>query len=153
MDVQDERFFRDMIIRLRTLKTDQKPSWGLMSPQHMVEHLVGSWRVSNGNAKVKAIFQGDELAKRRQFLFSDLAYEKNIPNPVFRDGLQPLRKASLSDAIDQLEAEMDCFFVYYAANPGITEVHPVFGALDFEGWLVFQTKHMQHHLAQFDLLS
>jgi hypothetical protein len=153
MKVQDESFFRSTITMLRSLNDDTKPQWGSMTPQHMVEHLVGSWRVSNGNAKVQAIFQGDDLVKRRDFLFSALPYEKNIPNPVFRNGLQPLRKPSLTSAIDQLELEMDCFFSYYKAQPEATAVHPVFGELDFNGWLLFQTKHMQHHLEQFNLPS
>jgi len=31
-------------------------------------------------------------------------------------------------------------------------MHPVFGSLDTNGWLIFQTKHMTHHLTQFGLL-
>jgi hypothetical protein len=119
----------------------------------MVEHLVGSWRISNGNARVKPMLSEEEIEQRRSFLFSDRPYERNIPNPVFKDGAPPLRKTDLAAAIDQLEQEMNDFFDYHAEHPGAIEVHPVFGALDQEGWLTFQRKHMTHHLLQFGLLE
>jgi len=94
----------------------------------------------------------EEVDRRRVFLFSDKEYEKNIANPIFKDGTTPpLRKASLSDAIDQLEDEMLAFFDFHTENPGQIEVHPVFGPLDVDQWLLFQTKHMRHHLRQFGI--
>lgn len=146
-----KEYFLSLPDILRQLHPKAKPLWGLMSPQHMVEHLVGTWRISNGRSRVTNIVQMEALEQRRAFLFSDKVYEKNISNPVLGNGLQPLRKKSLADAIDQLENEMTAFFSYHESNPGQIENHPVFGALDFEGWLIFQAKHMGHHLAQFGL--
>ena len=137
---------------LRSVASDKSPAWGIMTPQHMVEHIVGAWRISNGRARVKVMMEGEELEKRRKFLFSDKPYEKNITNPLFGNGLAPLRKPSLSAAIDQLEDEMTAFFQYHEKNPGSLENHPVFGQLDYDGWIRFQSKHMQHHLSQFDLV-
>jgi hypothetical protein len=153
MQVEGEGFFLESIARMRTMSVDQKPLWGQMTPQHMVEHIVGSWRISNGRSKVGTVLSEDEVAKRRLFLFSDDPYAKNIPNPVFSKGLPPLRKASLADAIDLLEDEMRAFFAYHKSHPDAVEIHPVFGPLDVHGWLVFQSKHMSHHMAQFDLLK
>ena len=151
MKAETKAFFLAVPDRLRTIDPDMKPIWGSMSPQHMVEHLVGSWRISNGRAKINTVLQPEEIEKRRVFLFSDQPYERNIQNPVFREGLPALRKPSLAAAIDQLEDEMHEFFKYHEAHPGAIETHPVFGDLDYEGWLIFQTKHMGHHLAQFGL--
>lgn len=153
MKVEEPAFFLQAIERLRELDPSLKPLWGTMTPQHMVEHLVGSWRISNGNARVKAMLNDEETAQRRSFLFSDKAYERNIPNPVFQGGTPPLRKKDLSDAIDQLEREMKDFFSYHQSNPESVEMHPVFGPLDYSGWMTFQSKHMRHHLAQFNLLQ
>ncbi|GAB4221671.1 MAG: hypothetical protein Kow0075_17270 [Salibacteraceae bacterium] len=149
--VGDKAFFMEMVQRLRTLRPDASPRWGSMTPQHMVEHIVGSWRISNGRARVPVMLSGEELEKRRAFLFSDKPYEKNIVNPVTGKDLPPLRKPGLKEAIDQLEDEIIAFFAYHESNPGAIENHPVFGELDKNGWLIFQTKHMQHHLSQFGL--
>jgi hypothetical protein len=151
LNTYSEQVFLSIPARLRALDGDEQPIWGLMSPRHMVEHLVGSWMISNGKAQVKCIFEGDELAERRKFLFSDVPYQRNITNPVQGDGLAKLRKADLASAIDQLESEIITFFEYHESNPQTMEVHPVFGVLDYEGWIVFQSKHMQHHLAQFNI--
>lgn len=137
---------------LRTLDQNQRPVWGKMTPQHLVEHLVGSWRISNGRARVKCIFEGEELEKRRSFLLSDAPYAKNITNPVQGDGLAPLRKPSLEAAILQLEDEMHAFFKHFEENPNAIEMHPVFGELDYDGWVSFQHKHMSHHLSQYQLV-
>ena len=137
---------------LRTLDPNQRPVWGIMTPQHLVEHIVGAWRISNGRAQVKCIFEGEELAKRRAFIFSDAPYPKNITNPVTGDGLPKLRKPSLEAAIAQLEDEMSVFFEYHETNPGSIEIHPVFGDLTADQWIHFQERHMRHHLMQFELV-
>lgn len=153
MHAQDKAFFLKSTELLRTLKEDQEPLWGSMSPQHMVEHLVGSWRISNGRARVPQMLSDDDIETRRVFLFSDKPYAKNIPNPTVKvQGNAPLRKESLSAAIDQLQDEMNSFFEYHASNTDAQEMHPVFGILDEKGWLLFQTKHMTHHMMQFGLL-
>lgn len=137
--------------QLRTLDPEAKAAWGIMTPQHMVEHLVSTWMISNGRFRVKEALSPEEIAKRREFLFSDTPYAKSITNPVQGDGLQKLRKSSLAEAIDQLEREMKTFFEYHNQHPDAIETHPVFGPLDREGWLIFQAKHMGHHMAQFGL--
>ena len=136
---------------LRNLSPDATPEWGLMTPQHMVEHLVGSWRISNGRARIKTVLPLDEVERRRQFLFSDKDYDQNITNPVQGKGLIPLRKENLDSAIEQLENEMEAFFAYHEEHTQAIETHPVFGELNYNEWLIFQTKHMKHHLTQFGL--
>lgn len=149
MQLKTEKDFKGAGQKLRALFHDQKPDWGTMSAQHMVEHIVGSWRISNGRARVKAMLSAEEIEKRRSFLFNDEPYARNIPNPLFAKGLPPLRKASLEEAIVQLEDEMSAFFEHFKAHPEAIEMHPVFGELDYDGWLRFQTKHMRHHFLQF----
>ncbi len=138
---------------LEKLNEDTERVWGTMSPQAMVEHLVGTWMISNGRAKVDLAVPEDSLPKRRAFLFSDKEYARGIPNPVFGGKEQPLRKPDLSAAKEALLKEIDRFFEHHEENPGLIYTHPVFGDLDFEGWLTFQKKHMGHHLRQFGLID
>lgn len=153
MTDQDKAFFTRSIEQLKSLKDDQQPLWGIMTPQHVVEHLVGSWRISNGRARVPQKLSDEEVEKRRSFLFSNQVYPRNIANPTVKEqGNAPLLKESLEAAIDQLEDEIAAFFDYHKQTPNAQEMHPVFGALDANGWLIFQTKHMTHHMTQFGLM-
>ena len=151
MKAPEPSHFKAIPDQLRTLDPGAKPLWGIMTPQHMVEHLVSTWMISNGRFRVKEALPPKEIERRREFLFSDTPYPKSLTNPVQGDGLQKLRKGSLAEAIDQLEREMTTFFDYHDQHPEAVEVHPVFGPLNREGWLIFQAKHMGHHMAQFGL--
>jgi len=144
-------FFSEAVQQLKNLSPDATPIWGEMSPQHMVEHVVGSWRISNGNAKANIVTDEEYRKKAMTFLMSDMPYEKNIPNPIFSKGLPPLRKPSYENAVKQLEQEIHDFFAYWEQEKPATEIHPVFGKLTFDQWLRFQTKHMSHHLRQFGI--
>lgn len=79
---------------------------------------------------------------------TDDPYPQNIMNPIYKEGLPPLRKPDLQSAIDQLEDEMKAFFDHHKGDERV-ENHPVYGPLTTSEWLHFQRKHTEHHLAQF----
>jgi hypothetical protein len=118
----------------------------------MVEHIVGSWRISNGRTRLPLSVSPEDSARRKQSLMQPEPYARNIMNPVFRNGLPPLRKPDLPSAIAQLEDEVAEFFRYHSTNPGSVENHPVYGPMDVSEWMHFQQKHMEHHLRQFGML-
>jgi len=147
-------FFKEAIPQgLDKLTEDTKPHWGIMSPQGMVEHVIGSWMISNGRAQVVLAVSEESLPKRREFLFSDRPYERGIVNPVTGGKEPPLRKPDLQSAKDQLLKEIERFFEHHEANPGAIYTHPVFGDLNYEQWHAFQKKHMGHHFRQFGLID
>jgi len=148
-------FFRQTVPNaLSKLKTDTQPNWGLLNPQAMVEHLVGSWRISNGKSQARQITPDEQVSCYLKFLYSEEPFEPNVKNPIMPKGEPPpLRKPDLESAKAQLKQEIEDFFVYHKNNPGVQPVHPVFGPLDQEGWLIFQHKHMNHHFRQFGLLD
>lgn len=151
--LKPDHFFTDECIKLlKTLKKDQTPEWGMMTPQHMVEHLVSTWIISNGRFQVPAKTTPEQQTKKLKFLSSELPFERGITNPVTGQKLNPLRKNSLTEAIQSLERAMQTFFEFHKKNPTARPTHPVFGPLNKEEWLRFQAKHMSHHLAQFNLL-
>tara|TARA_B110000046_G_C12827132_1_gene327905 strand:- start:200 stop:505 length:306 start_codon:yes stop_codon:yes gene_type:complete len=94
-------FCKKSIELLKTLNKDQEPQWDSLTPQHMVKHLVGPWRISNGRARVpQMLFDGD-VQIRRESIFSDKPYARNISNPTAKTrGNAPLREESLSAVID-----------------------------------------------------
>lgn len=149
-----DSFFNEEAIRLlTTLNPNQQPLWGIMTPQHIVEHVVGSWIISNGRFAVEQKTTEEQKEKRLKFLFSPLPFEKGISNPVTGNKLNPLKKESLEKAIEAYTEAINTFYEFHEKNPNAKPVHPAFGPLDKKGWLQFQSKHMGHHFTQFGLLA
>ena len=149
-----EKFSQEEVpIMLKTLEPDTKPLWGILTAQHMVEHIVGSWRISNGKAEVECKTPEEKLKKYRKFLFSEKPYKRNMKNPIMPDELFQLRKPDLNSAITQLKGEIEDFFTYHEANPDTSPVHPIFNVLNKDEWLIFQKKHIGHHFGQFALMD
>lgn len=154
-DMDKESFIKEEVpAKLNELSEKAAPQWGILTPQAMVEHLVSSWRLANGKAEAKCEMPQEKLKAYRDFLFSDQSFEKNIKNPALPENETPkLRKSSLKEATEQLVGEIEDFFEFFKQNPSAQPEHPVFGALDKEGWLIFQYKHITHHFRQFNLID
>jgi len=153
MDTNESFLKKEIIEILKKLNKDTKPLWGTMTPQHMIEHITGSWLISNGRFQAKELsIPEEDLEKKRKFLFSDVPYKKNITNPVQGEGLQPLRKPNLEESKSSLIQNINLFFNYHDTHQEAFFLHPVFGDLDRNGWVLFQTKHIKHHLEQFGLM-
>ena len=154
MTIQESFFTETIPQLLDQLKPETQPKWGLLNPQAMIEHLVGSWRISNGKAEAPQMTPNDQLHQYREFLFSDQPFEANTKNPIMPEQEAPeLRKPDLVSAKEQLKQEIHDFFAFFRENPHAQPIHPIFGPLDKEGWLQFQDKHMRHHFRQFGLLA
>lgn len=150
--MNEDFFKKDVAELIKNLKPDTKPKWGILTPQAMIEHIIGSWRISNGKARAKCVVPPEKLEKLRAFLFSDLPYEKNRKNPIMPvNSSPPHRKPDLESAKTQLVEDINDFFDYHQQHPDAEFIHPVFGKLDKKGWLIFQQKHIKHHFEQFGL--
>ncbi len=142
----------DLISRLKTLKVDQQPSWGIMTPQHMVEHLIVSTKMSNGGLTIPCRIPEAQIPQYRAFLLeSDQEMQKGIKAGGM-EGLLDLRFPTLEAAIEKLESEIDKFHAYFEANPTAKIVNPVVAEIGYEDWKTFHKKHFTHHFKQFDLV-
>ena len=82
---------QDLIDRLHQLSADQKGNWGIMTPQHMVEHLIVSTKMSNGGLHIPCRLPAEMIPKYRAFLLeSDGEMEQGIKAGGV-DGLLDLR--------------------------------------------------------------
>ena len=131
------------------------PGWGKMNFQQMVEHVSAFFKVSTKKIQFDLVSTPEHLVKLKEFLMSEKQFRENTKAPLTIIGEEPLpvHYATLEQAIDKLESEVNHFFDYFNSQPGATSVHPVFGELNFEEWVRLHYKHVTHHLRQFDLLS
>ena len=144
--------FDQVLKNLENLKVNEKPLWGKMTPQHMVEHLVLAVQISNGNLAVKCITQPETLPPLKRFLLGDRPLPKEYINPYIGPDLLPLKYSDVQVARSELEIEINNYVQFFKKNPDIKTVHVTFGELNKEEWDKFHLKHFRHHLEQFNLL-
>ncbi len=137
---------------VKKLTPETTANWGIMTPQHMVEHLIVTMKISNGKLRAPLAVSEHEMELRKKFLMGDKMFEKNIKNPVLGEGLPKLRNANLDEAREKFLKEVDDFYEFFKTNPDAKPIHPLFGELYKSEWERFHLKHFTHHLSQFGLL-
>ena len=137
---------------LNEFEPQQKPLWGKMTPQHMVEHLILAVQMSNGKLKLECFNPPEKVPSLKRFLMSSRPMPKLFINPVIGEDLRPLEYSSLEEAIEKLKKEINDYILFFENNPGANPVNVTFGELNKEEWIVFHKKHFTHHLSQFGLM-
>lgn len=137
---------------LAGLTPDTAALWGKMNVQQMVEHVRGFFLVSTGDMHFPLVTPEEHLPKFKEFLLSDKQFRENTKAPVLPEEPLPATEPDLASAILQLEKTIGDFFTYFNADPDKKTMHPVFGWLNFEEWILLHYKHVTHHGRQFGLL-
>ena len=145
-----EMSFEDLLIGLNKLTPSQQPVWGEMSSQRMVEHLSEMLRMAQGTTLFTLSIPEDKVAKMQEFLYSDKAMAKNIAVDI-APADRELKNDELELAIDEFTEEWINFIDFFEGNPGVKTMHPFYGYLDFDLWMLMHKKHFYHHFKQFQL--
>lgn len=138
---------------LSTLDENSKAKWGVMNAQQMLEHLADFFDVSYEKIIFPLSVPEEHLPKYKAFLYSDKAFRENTkaPENVLGEVPLPLRQPSFDDARSNLQHSVEKFIGWFREDPVKTSVHPAFGPLNFEEWVILHHKHVTHHLKQFGL--
>ncbi len=145
--------FLELSYKIEKLNKSDKASWGIMTPQHMVEHLILAVRSGNGNLEVECFNPVEKLPILKRFLMSSRDLPKGFQNPLLKEGLEDLIFTSLAEAKTNLKTEIELHFSFYQKNPKNSVVNATFGELNFAEWNQFHKKHFEHHLKQFKLID
>lgn len=148
----EEFFAQEVPILLEKLNSNQQPVWGLMTPQHMLEHLIVIFKMSIGRIKLPVVSKEADFPKLKAYLMMDSPMRRSVPSPNGKNELQPLRSASMEEAKEKLLKEIQSFLSFMQANPGFVADHPYGGPMTVEEWLLFHRKHFKHHFIQFSLI-
>lgn len=139
---------------LQKLEDNQVAKWGKMNVHQMVEHLAQVISISNGRFTATANADVERLTYRKTRFFEqeypfprgfrvEMVSEEPIP-PMF-----PQFDQSKEFLLNQLQRFLD----YHSEHPDLTPVHPVFGAMNYNEWVEFQSRHIKHHFQQFGILK
>jgi oxepin-CoA hydrolase/3-oxo-5,6-dehydrosuberyl-CoA semialdehyde dehydrogenase len=109
---------------------------------------------ANAYGKINIPAQTPEaiLPKVRAFALSDTPFKENTKNVLMSETPAALRNNSITEAIWELEKEINAFLDYYKLNPDSKKLNPFFGEFNYQEWLHLLNKHAKHHLTQFNLL-
>ncbi|MCE7992202.1 MAG: DUF1569 domain-containing protein [Roseivirga sp.] len=138
---------------IKKLPADAKPVWGLMTPQHMVEHLIVTYKMSIGRIKIPVISAVEDHPRLKAYLMKDSPMRRSVPSPTGKNEPQPLRSSSLEEAVDKVLKETNHFLNFVKEQPEFIADHPYGGPMRADEWLCFHRKHIKHHLIQFNLLA
>lgn len=138
---------------LQQLKEDTPAKWGVMNPQQMLEHVADFFDVSYEKIIFPLSVPEAHLPKYKEFLWSEKEFRENTKAPANVLGEVPLdlRQPSFADAKENLHRSIQKFIDWFKNDPSKTSLHPAFGTLNFEEWIVLHHKHVRHHLKQFGI--
>jgi oxepin-CoA hydrolase/3-oxo-5,6-dehydrosuberyl-CoA semialdehyde dehydrogenase len=135
---------------LERLREDSPRLFGIMTPQHMVEHLIITFKLSSGRVKIPEFIPNEkQLGYKQMLLGTDMEFPKGVRAPGLPEDVLPLRFDSLSTAKEKLLNAIEEFHTHFANNPIDLTMHPRFGKLNYDEWKIFHDKHVIHHFSQF----
>ena len=149
IDFTDENLVREYLSKLTS---ENKPSFGKMNGQQMIEHLSGIIKISNGNWLVDIFVEEEKSERRKPFLDTDNEISVGFKDTFLSEDPTPPMFETKEEAIDDLIYQINHFIKVFKEDKTRTVVHPFFGELDFEYWKKFQIKHFTHHFKQFGLI-
>jgi len=138
---------------LKELTHDKKPEWGIMSVQHMIEHILLAAQMSNGKLVLECFNDKEKLPMLKRYLMSSRPLPQGFVNPYIGEGLLPLKYTNIEKARTELEKEVNDYYNYFDENPDAKLTNVTFGELEKDEWEVFHDKHFTHHLKQFGLIG
>ena len=153
MEKKLNKFFTSTLFDLlENLKADSKAEWGTMTPKKMIKHLIQSSKMMHLGI-TELIIKEKHIEKSIAFLYSDKPIIRGIEIPKnigynFEDSISENIKKLKSELINSTNITVN----FLTENTNFKSIHPFFGELNSEQWLLFQRKHFKHHLSQFDLL-
>ncbi len=155
MTEQKLAFLQSAYIPLTLQLTENSAAkWGKMNAQQMVEHVADFFKVSTGEIVFPLLTPLEHLPKYKAFLLSDKEFRENTQAPLDVLPSEPLstRCPNLEDAIAKLQRSISNFIKHFETDPHAQTVHPVFGVLNYEEWVLLHYKHVLHHAKQFGLV-
>jgi oxepin-CoA hydrolase/3-oxo-5,6-dehydrosuberyl-CoA semialdehyde dehydrogenase len=140
---------------LATLSEDHKAQWGIMTPQHMVEHLEYTYKIASGEIQDFDIATPEKYLEKTHdslYNFEKFPVNSNFPG-LEKNTLALLQHPDLKTAKEKFLEERFKYLTFFKENPDTILKNLVFGELNKYEWYLLERKHLNHHFEQFNLLD
>lgn len=142
----------DITSRIENLTEKSERRFGIMSPQHMIEHLILTVKLSYGRIKLPDFEPNEkQLMQKQALIYSDIQFPVGVSAPGLGESLLDLRFPDLMTAKTELLKSINDYNSFFKENPDALTTHPRFGKLNYDEWQRFHKKHFEHHLGQFGI--
>jgi oxepin-CoA hydrolase/3-oxo-5,6-dehydrosuberyl-CoA semialdehyde dehydrogenase len=139
---------------LNKLTDNAKPQWGILTPQHLLEHLEDGYKILSGQIQDFEIVTPEKiLEKVYHSLYDYEKFPKGSTFPTLRKGeLEDLIHPDFATAKEKFLEAREAYKTFFKENPEAILKNMVFGELNrYESYLL-ERKHLNHHFEQFGIL-
>ncbi len=139
---------------LNKLTENSKPEWGILTPQHLLEHLEEGYKILSGAIQDFEIATPEKiLDKVRNSLYNYDKFPKGSTFPTMKKGeVEDLVHPDFDTAKVKFLEAREAYKTFFNENPEAVLKNMVFGELNkYESYLL-ERKHLNHHFEQFGIL-
>lgn len=139
---------------INKLTENTKPSWGILTPQHLLEHLEQGYRIMSGEIQDFEIATPEKiLEKVHNSLYNYDKFPRGTQFPTMKKGeLEDLIHPDFETAKAKFFEARENYKTFFKENPQASMKNMVFGNLNrYESYLL-ERKHLNHHFEQFGIL-
>jgi oxepin-CoA hydrolase/3-oxo-5,6-dehydrosuberyl-CoA semialdehyde dehydrogenase len=139
---------------LNKLNENSKPNWGILTPQHLLEHLEQGYRIMSGEIQDFEIATPDKiLDKVHNSLYNYDKFPMGSRFPTMKkDELEDFIHPDFETAKAKFFEAREAYKTFFKENTEAILKNMVFGELNrYESYLL-ERKHLNHHFEQFGIL-
>ena len=139
---------------LSKLTENSKPKWGILTPQHLLEHLEHGYRIMSGEIQNFEIATPEKiLEKVHHSLYNYDKFPMGTKFPTMRkEELEDLLHPDFTSAKEKFIEAREAYKTFFKENPEAILKNMVFGELNKYESHLLERKHLNHHFDQFDIL-
>lgn len=141
---------QEVPVMLEQLTADTEPQWGMMTAQHMLEHLAKITKTSVKSYGEPPAQPTEGQLKFKAFIENGQPFKKNDSKA---GKLDDLFYSTFDEARQAVVEAVQRFYNAFEQNPDLQPYNPIMGALSFNELQHFHHKHYRHHFEQFGLLK
>lgn len=139
---------------LNKLTENSKPKWGILTAQHLLEHLEHGYRIMAGEIRDFDVATPEKiLEKVHNSLYNYDKFPKGTKYPTMKkDELEVLIHADFVTALAKFNEARETYYVFFDENPEAVLKNMVFGEMNKYASYLLERKHLNHHFEQFGLI-
>lgn len=140
---------------LNKLTENVQPSWGILTPQHLLEHLEQGYRIMSGEIQDFEIATPEKiLDKVHNSLYNYDKFPMGTKFPTMKkDELEDLIHPDFATAKAKFFEAREQYKTFFKENPEALMKNMVFGEMNKYASYLLERKHLNHHFEQFGILE
>jgi oxepin-CoA hydrolase/3-oxo-5,6-dehydrosuberyl-CoA semialdehyde dehydrogenase len=139
---------------LHKLTENSKPKWGILTPQHLLEHLEHGYKIMSGEIQDFEIATPEKiLDKVHNSLYNYDKFPMGTNFPTMKKGkLEDLIHPNFETAKTKFFEAREQYKAFFKENPEAILKNMVFGEMNKYASYLLERKHLNHHFEQFNLI-